>query len=153
VTPDDPNTIHIIIVITYNTTCSIPPNTSPLLFLPGMHHLHTDLIIQNVHNFSLIVKLQMAQHKMYRSKYVVGIALINITNLVIKNIMLEQSDTREQTLWAVCQACYRVVWWVCRETCYSYGLEGKAVAFLWPVKILVVQVKRNPQEFFASKPF
>ena len=47
-------TLHVIIVITYNITCSIPTSNTQLLFLSGLHHLHTDLIIQNVHNISLI---------------------------------------------------------------------------------------------------
>ena len=29
-------------------------SNNQLLFLPGLHHVHTDLIIQNVHNISLI---------------------------------------------------------------------------------------------------
>jgi len=36
-----------------NTIKYFTSNTQ-LLFLPGLHHLHTDLIIQNVHNISLI---------------------------------------------------------------------------------------------------
>ena len=36
-----------------NITKYFTSNTQ-LLFLPGLHHLHTDLIIQNVHNISLI---------------------------------------------------------------------------------------------------
>ena len=31
-----------------------PVYSTELLFLPGLHHLHTDLIIQNAHNISLI---------------------------------------------------------------------------------------------------
>ena len=48
-------TLHVVIVITSlpNTTKYFTSNTQ-LLFLPGLHHLHTDLIIQNVHNISLI---------------------------------------------------------------------------------------------------
>ena len=60
VTPDDhyyPNTTchychnlqHYLLNITKYFT-----SNSQLLFLPGLHHLHTDLIIQNVHNISLI---------------------------------------------------------------------------------------------------
>ena len=36
-----------------NITKYFTSNTQ-LLFLPGLHHLHTHLIIQNVHNISLI---------------------------------------------------------------------------------------------------
>jgi len=53
-------TLHVVIVITYNsyTRCNITnyftSGNTQLHFLPRLHHLHTDLIIQNVHNISLI---------------------------------------------------------------------------------------------------
>ena len=58
VTPDDdPNATchhcHNLQHYLLNTTKYFNYNTQ-LLFLPGLHHLHTDLIIQNVHNISLI---------------------------------------------------------------------------------------------------
>ena len=60
VTPDDhyyPNTAchhcHNLQHYLLNVTKYFSSNTQ-LLFLPGLHHLHTDLIIQNVHNISLI---------------------------------------------------------------------------------------------------
>ena len=60
VTPDDhyyPNTTchhcHNLQHYLLNITKYFTSNTQ-LLFLPGLHHLHTDLIIQNVHNISLI---------------------------------------------------------------------------------------------------
>ena len=60
VTPDDhyyPNTTyhhcHNLQHYLFNVTKYFTSNTQ-LLFLPGLHHLHTNLIIQNVHNISLI---------------------------------------------------------------------------------------------------
>ena len=60
VTPDDryyPNTTchhcHNLQHYLLNVTKYFTSNTQ-LLFLPGLHHLHTDLIIQNVHNISFI---------------------------------------------------------------------------------------------------
>ena len=60
VTPDDhyyPNTTchhcHNLQHYLLNVTKYFTSNTQ-LLFLPGLHNLHTDLIIQNVHNISLI---------------------------------------------------------------------------------------------------
>ena len=60
VTPDDhyyPNITchhcHNLQRYLLNITKYFTSNTQ-LLFLPGLHHLHTDLIIQNVHNISLI---------------------------------------------------------------------------------------------------
>ena len=60
VTPDDhyyPNTTchhcHNLQHYLLNITKYFTSNTQ-LLFLPGLHHRHTDLIIQNVHNISLI---------------------------------------------------------------------------------------------------
>ena len=60
VTPDDhyyPNTTchhcHNLQHYLLNITKYFTSNTQ-LLFLPGLHHLHSDLIIQNVHNISLI---------------------------------------------------------------------------------------------------
>ena len=60
VSPDDhyyPNTTchhcHNLQHYLLNVTKYFTSNTQ-LFFLPGLHHLHTDLIIQNVHNISLI---------------------------------------------------------------------------------------------------
>ena len=61
VSPDDdhyyPNTTchhcHNLQHYMLNITKYFTSNTQ-LLFLPGLHHLHTHLIIQNVHNISLI---------------------------------------------------------------------------------------------------
>jgi len=55
VTPDYPNTTcrHYLRDYLHNITQYFAFNTK-FLFLLGLHHLHTDLIIQNVRNISLI---------------------------------------------------------------------------------------------------
>ena len=88
-------TVHVIIVITYSTTCSnitkyFTSNTQ-LHFLPGLHHLHTDLIIQNVHNISLIGSIANGTtlDTVIQCNSSVGIAVTNITNLTIKNFIIQ----------------------------------------------------------------
>ena len=94
VTPDDhyyPNTTchhcHNLQHYLLNVTKYFTSNTQ-LLFLPGLHHLHTDLIIQNVHNISLIgntangtslVTVKMTNTCMF---------MINISKLTVRNIVI-----------------------------------------------------------------
>ena len=97
VTPDDhyyPNTTchhcHNLQHYLLNVTKYFTSN-SQLLFLPGLHHLHTDLIIQNVHNISptgitangttLDIVIQC------NSSY--GIVMTNITDLTMKNMVIK----------------------------------------------------------------
>ena len=91
VTPDDPNTTchhcHNLQHYLLNTTKYFTSNTQ-LLFLPGLYHLHTDLIIQNVHNISLVgnttqdVVIQCVSET-------AGVLMINITNLAISNMIIK----------------------------------------------------------------
>ena len=99
VTPDDhyyPNTTchhcHNLQHYLLNVTKYFTSNTQ-LLFLPGLHHLHTDLIIQNVHNISLVgsrandtpdtfIQLQNCTK---------CISMIYITNLTIQNILFKDN--------------------------------------------------------------
>ena len=97
VTPDDhyyPNTTchhcHNLQHYLLNVTKYFTSNTQPL-FLPGLHHLHTDLIIQNVHNISLIgdtangtALIQCMHSKTY-------ITIVNVTLFMIRNLMIEIS--------------------------------------------------------------
>ena len=96
VTPDDhyyPNTTchhcHNLQHYLLNTTKYFTSGTQ-LLFLPGLHHLHTDLIIQNVHNISLIGSTANGTtlDTVIQCNSSVGIAMTNITNLTIKNFMI-----------------------------------------------------------------
>ena len=92
VTPDDhyyPNTIchhchnlqHYLLNITKYFTCN-----TQLLFLPGLHHLHTDLIIQNVHNISLIGSTAngTTPDTVIQSNNRSFILMVNISKLTIK---------------------------------------------------------------------
>ena len=100
VTPDDhyyPNTTchhcHNLQHYLLNTTKYFTSNTQ-LLFLPGLHHLHTDLIIQNIHNISLIgnsmanvtMPEAVIQSECDISKK--GMVFVNITNLTIANMII-----------------------------------------------------------------
>ena len=94
VTPDDhyyPNTAchhcHNLQHYLFNTTKYFNSNTQ-LLFLPGLHHLHTDLIIQNVHNISLIGSTTngTTPDTVIQCNSSVGIVMTNITNLIVTDI-------------------------------------------------------------------
>ena len=97
-------TVYNVIPGDHNTTCNhchtlqyyqlnvskyFSSNTQ-LLFLPGLHHLHSDLIIQNVHNISLIGRT--ANGKTLDTVPVIQndkIVMYNITNLTIKNLIIQ----------------------------------------------------------------
>ena len=94
VTPDDhycPNTTchrcHNLQHYLLNITKYFTSNTQ-LLFLPGLHYLHTDLIIQNVHNISLIGSTANGTtlDTVMWCVPSIGILMTNITNLTIKNV-------------------------------------------------------------------
>ena len=73
-----------------NTTKYFSSNTQ-LFFLPGLHHLHTDLIIQNVYNISLISSTtnDTTPDTVIQCNSLVGIVLRNITNLEMKSITIK----------------------------------------------------------------
>ena len=92
VTPDDTKCQHCHNLQRYllNTTKYFTSNTQ-LLFLPGLHQLHTNLIIQNVHNISLIGSITTngtTSDTVILCKSSVGIVMNNITSLVIKDMMI-----------------------------------------------------------------
>ena len=63
-----------------------------LLFLPGLHHLHTDLIIQNVHNISLIGSTAndtTLDRVIIQCISIAGIVMSNITDLSMANLMIK----------------------------------------------------------------
>ena len=97
VTPDDhyyPNTTchhcHNLQHYLLNVTNYFTSNTQ-LLFLPGLHHLHTDLIIQNVHNISLIGSTANGTtlDTVIQCNSSVVIQMDNITNLTMKNFIIQ----------------------------------------------------------------
>ena len=102
VTPDDlyyPNTschhCHNLQHYLLNITKYFISNTQ-LLFLPGLHHLHTDLIIQNVHNISLIGSTANGttlDTAIIQCNSSVGITLSNITDLTVQDILLNDCQT------------------------------------------------------------
>ena len=66
-------------------------SNTQLYFLPGLHHLPTDLIIQNIHNVSLIGSTAngTTQDTVIQCNSSVGIVMVNITNLTIKNMVIK----------------------------------------------------------------
>ena len=92
VIPDDHNTTcnhcHTLQYYQLNVTKYFISNTQ-LLFLPGLHHLYNDLIIQNVHNISLIGRT--ANGTTLDTVTIIQYAKIemnNISNLIIKNLII-----------------------------------------------------------------
>ena len=98
VTPDDyyyPNTTchhcHNLQYYLLNVTKYFTSNTQ-LLFLPGEHYLQTNLIIQNVHNITLIGSMVNDTTPVsviyYHSSIINGIAIINSTIVTVKNFVV-----------------------------------------------------------------
>jgi len=96
VIPDDhyyPNTTchhcHNLQHYLLNATKYFASNTQ-LFFLPGIHHLHTDFIIQNAHHISLIGSTTngTAPDTVIQCNSSVGIVITNIANLLVTNITI-----------------------------------------------------------------
>ena len=96
VTPDDTTCHHCHNLQHYllNATKYFTSNTQ-LLFLPGLHHLHTNLIIQNVHNISLIGSTTngTTPDTVIQCNSSVGIVMNNITSLIMKNMIFKNCTT------------------------------------------------------------
>jgi len=97
VTPDDLNTTchhcHNLQHYLHNTTKYFTSNTR-LLFQPGIHHLHTNLIIRNIHNISLIgnsITDDTTPTAIIQCEYLAGasITFIEITNLTISKLVIQ----------------------------------------------------------------
>ena len=135
VTPDDhyyPNTTchhcHNIQHYLLNTTKYFTSNTQ-LLFLPGLHHLHTDLIIQNVHNISLIgcTTNGTTPDTVIHCNSSVGIVMTNITNLTVTNITIRSCLGNEyNNATVLIKKCTNVQLRhvVIEESHNSYGIVG-----------------------------
>ena len=78
-----------------NDTRYLISNTQ-LHFLPGLHHLPTDLIIQNGHNISLIGSTTngTAPDTVIQCASLVGIVMANITNLTIQNMIIKSCKAK-----------------------------------------------------------
>ncbi|XP_065902235.1 uncharacterized protein [Dysidea avara] len=111
-----------------NTTKYFTSNTQ-LLFLPGLHHLHTDLIIQNVHNISLIGSTTngTTPDTVIQCNSSVGIVMTNITNLIVTNITVRSCLGNEyNNATVLIKQCTNVQLRhvVIKESHNSYGLVG-----------------------------
>ena len=85
-----------------NLTETFTSNTQ-LHFLPGLHHLPTDLIIQNVDNISLIGTVSTSfttPSTVIQCASSVGIVMTNITNLTVKNMVLKNCESEHGSLQA-----------------------------------------------------
>ena len=78
-----------------NATKYLVSNTQ-LHFLPGLHHLPTNLIIQNVHNISLIGSATngTTSDTVIQCNFSVGIIMANITDLIIQNMIIKNCKTK-----------------------------------------------------------
>ena len=137
VTPDDhyyPNTAchhcHNLQHYLLNITKYFTSNTQ-LLFLPGLHHLHTDLIIQNVHNVSLIGSTTngTTPDTVIQCNSSVGIVMTNITNLIVSNIAVRSclgNEYNNATVTVLIKQCTNVQLRhvVIEESHNSYGIVG-----------------------------
>ena len=135
VTPDDdyyPNTTchhcHNLQHYLLNTTKYFTSNTQ-LLFLPGLHHLHTDFIVQNVHNISLIGSTinGTTPDTVIQCNSSVGIVMTNITNLIVTNITVRSCLGNEyNNATVLIKQCTNVQlrYVVIEESRNSYGIVG-----------------------------
>ena len=83
-----------------NVTKYFTSNTQ-LLFLPGLHQLHTDLIIQNVHNISLIGSTANGTTLdtiIIQCNSSVGITMSNIVNLTMTKLLIENCKMENNVL-------------------------------------------------------
>ncbi|XP_065903086.1 uncharacterized protein [Dysidea avara] len=111
-----------------NTTKYFTSNTQ-LLFLPGLHHLHTDFIIQNVHNISLIGSTtnDTTPDTVIQCNSSVGIVMTNITNLIVTNITVRSCLGNEyNNVTVLIKQCANVQLRhvVIEENHNSYGIVG-----------------------------
>ena len=72
-------------------------SNTQLHFLPGLHHLPTDLIIQNVHNISLIGSTAngATPDTVIQCVSSVGIVMTNVTNLTIRNMVIKNCEKQD----------------------------------------------------------
>ena len=111
-----------------NTTKYFTSNAQ-LFFPPGLHHLHTDLIIQNVHNISLIGSTTNGTtlDTVIQCNSSVGIVMANITNLIVTNITIRSCLGNEYNNTTVLiKQCTNVQLRhvVIEESHNSYGIVG-----------------------------
>ena len=135
VTPDDhyyPNTTchhcHNLQHYLLNTTKYFTSNTQ-LLFLPGLHHLHTDLIVQHVNNILLIGSTTngTTPDTVIQCNSSVGFVMTNITNLIVTDITVRSCLGNEyNNVTVLIKQCTNVQLRhvVIEESHNSYGIVG-----------------------------
>ena len=102
VTPNDIRCDHYFNLLDLSNLAKNFSSNTQLYFLPGLHHLPTDLIIQNVNNISLIgsVTNSTTPSTVIHCASSVGIVVINVTNLTVKNITLQYCKSKHDSLQA-----------------------------------------------------
>ena len=102
VTPDDIRCDHCFnLLYLSNLTGDFTSNTQ-LHFLQGLYHLTTDFIIQDVNNISLIGSMTNAAtpNVFIQCASSLGIVMANITNLTIRNIVIQNCQSKHDSLQA-----------------------------------------------------
>ena len=89
-----------------NSSKFFTPNTQ-LLFLPGLHYLHTDFIIENVYNVSIIGRNSDIS-SIIQCNSLVGIIMKNITNLSVENMTIKNCQTNSFSAALVITECNAV---------------------------------------------
>ena len=111
-----------------NVTKYFTSNTQ-LLFLPGLHHLHTDLIIQNIHNISLIGSTANGttlDTVIIQCNSSVGIVMTNITNLTLSEMTIKNcKHGRHMNAAILIMDCTNVQWTkIAVDSISSNGIIG-----------------------------
>ena len=139
VTPDDTTCHHCHNLQHYllNTTKYFTSNTQ-LLFLPGLHHLHTNLIIQNVHNISLIGSTTngTTPDTVIQCDSSVGIVMNKITSLTMKNMVIQKCSATYRSLKTALKSTIIVKNCNCVELCFVYIIQVRKQLSLIGVNIL-----------------
>ena len=100
ITPDDSMCSHCQNLEHYLQNVNHFTSNSQLHFLPGLHRLPTDLIIQNVNDISLIGSKtnDTTPNTVIQCTSSVGIEMTNITNLTIANMIVQGCKTSLHSL-------------------------------------------------------
>ena len=103
VTPDDSECDHCLDLQYYQLNAvKYFTSNNQLKFLPGLHHLHTDFIIQNAHNISLIGNTANGTmlDTVIQCTSSVGIVMTNITILTVRNMIIKNCRIKNHSLQA-----------------------------------------------------
>ena len=134
VTPDDhyyPNTTchhcHNLQHYLLNVTKYFTSNTQ-LLFLPGLHHLHTHLIIQNVHSISLIGSTTNGTTldtviKCTDNNHTTCVTIANVSMMTIMNLIIEITAQQASIIIKDCYFMLLNQLQFKNEELYTFGIE------------------------------